>query len=101
MYLARLSAPPLIASSKLSVVLRSLVLKERLPLVFEFSFFGFAISTHFHTQTYLTRLDIQPYQNALRVREIADDLSNRLRQLAHERRDSKYLIAAREHRVLH
>src|SRR5678815_1094765 len=51
--------------------------------------------------TYLTRLYIQPNQNALRVGEITDDLSNRLRQLAHERWDSKYLIAARKRRVLH
>src|ERR1051325_8552352 len=50
---------------------------------------------------YSTRLNIQANQNALGVGEIADDLSDRLRQLAHERRDRQDLIAARECRVVH
>ena len=101
MYLARLSALPLIASSNFSVVLRSLLVNGRLPSGFEFSFVGFAIYYTLSYLTYLTRLYIQTNQNALRVGEIADNLSNRLRQLAHERWDSKYLIAARKRRVLH
>src|SRR4051794_2197468 len=101
MYLARLSGFALLASSKLSVALSSLVVNERFSLDFEFSFFGFAIQYTLSHSTYLTRLYIQPNQNALRVGEIADNFSNRLRQLAHERWDSNYLIAARERRVLH
>src|SRR5689334_13503032 len=100
MYFAPLSAPPLIASSKAFVVPRNPVVNGRSPPGFE-SFFGFAIHYTLSYSTYLTRLYIQANQNALRVRQIANDLSDRLRQFADQRRYGKNLIAARERRVLH
>ena len=45
------------------------------------------------------RTEIQPHEDALGVREIADDLLDRFRQLAHQRWDRQNLVAARELRV--
>ena len=97
MYFARLNALPFSASSNASVALRSLLFDDRLLADFPFSFFGFAIQ---HTLS-SPRLDIQANQHTLGVGEIADDLSDRLRQFPHERRDGKDLIAARQRRVFH
>ena len=46
-------------------------------------------------------MDIKTNQNTLGVGEIADDLSDRLRELPHERRNRQDLISPRQRRVLH
>src|SRR5689334_9583331 len=56
---------------------------------------------HLHTLSVTSRLDIKTNQHPLGVGKVAYDLSDRLGQLPDERRNSKYLISARQGRVLH
>jgi len=48
----------------------------------------------------VNRLDIETYQDTLCIRQVADDLFNRLRKLSHKRRQGKDLIAPGQSRCL-
>jgi len=45
------------------------------------------------------RLEVKSHQDAFRIREVPDDLPQRLRKLSHQGRDGHYLIAFRKLRV--
>jgi len=44
---------------------------------------------------------LQAYQGSILVREVADDLAQGIRQLAHERRDGNDLVILRKPRIHH
>src|ERR1700688_1529669 len=56
--------------------------------------FPAAFSLGFHTASILFRLrtDVETHQDPLGVRKVTDNFANRLRKIAHQRRNGKYLV---------